>query len=201
MRKVLSNDGIICRTDKVEDCVPRRCHKRDQRQSNDLAFIHRFLLTRSDKAFLHEIKQRRRRPILNVGRTPLTSFPIKKATRRSGCRCQNKATKSFHRSGTSWKASLMVEMPVVRSSPGALTFPVADLRERSHRLATGDKAKGAGRTCDAGSSWSSRLFVACRCGESDAFVRRRIVEDSIGRGLVVNMLPRSQLCLARELGG
>lgn len=56
----------------------------------------------------------------------------------------------------------------------------------------GDKANGAGWTCSAGSWWSWRLFGATRLGGSDTVFRRRIAEGSIGRGLVVDMLPRSQ---------
>lgn len=75
MRQVLSDKCIVGGADKVENCISRRGEKRNQRQTNHLAFIHRFLLTRTDETLLHKIQQCRRGPDLECWKNTLDDSP------------------------------------------------------------------------------------------------------------------------------
>lgn len=68
---------------------------------------------------------------------------------------------------------------MTRSSPGGLTIPVAERRERSHKLATGDRANGVAGMHDAESSGCSDFSRGTDDDGSDPLPLRRNVDGSI----------------------
>ena len=74
MSKILSDQGIVCRADKVEDGGAGRCKKGHQCEPDDFAFVNGLLGARINKALLYKIKQGCSCPDLERWKDPLDDF-------------------------------------------------------------------------------------------------------------------------------